>query len=143
MANAGETIDLLEQCLPFMEQRYLGCFYGEPWCFLTMYAAIMVLKLHLGKETMESARSMCGRRFLDLHNQHIGRQQELLLIRQPPSGQSPADMTDVSYTFLTAVTWVCLLGGGPITRCPFRKAMMRAHSMFQQAEFESMPTNTN
>jgi hypothetical protein len=108
MASSEETINLLEECLPFMEQRYLGCFYGEPWCFLTMYAAIMLLKLHVEKETPELARSSCARRFLDLYDRHIGRQQELIPIPHAPIYHEPADMTEVSDTFLVAMT----RGGG-------------------------------
>lgn len=106
MTNFGETIDLLGQCLPFMEQRYLGCSYGEPWCFLTMYAAIMLLKLHVGEETPDSARSSCARQFLDLYDKHIRAQQELLPIPYPPIYQNPADMTDVSGTLLTIMSGV-------------------------------------
>lgn len=72
---AESTIDLLEQCLPFTEDRYLRCFYGEPWCPLTMYGAIMLLKVHLGKESRQTAKSACAQRFLDLYYKHFARQE--------------------------------------------------------------------
>jgi len=109
VTNHGETIDLLERCLPFMEQRYIRCFSGEPWCFLTMHAAIMLLKLHVGEETPDSARSSCGRRFLDLYDEYVEGEQEL-----PPTRQNPADITDVSDTFLLALSGVYSLDNKPM-----------------------------
>ncbi|KND93561.1 hypothetical protein TOPH_01405 [Tolypocladium ophioglossoides CBS 100239] len=85
--SSQSTVDLLEQCLPFIEDRYLRCF--EPWCFFTMCAAIMLLKIHLGKESWQAAKSPCAQRFLDLHYKHIGRQQTSLLTQQLPTTQVP------------------------------------------------------
>ncbi|TVY26986.1 Transcription factor [Lachnellula hyalina] len=82
MASSTSTIDLLEQCLPLMEERYLHCFYGEPWCFLTMCAATMLAKIHVGRETWQTAKASCAQRFLDLHYRCIGRQQTALLSQQ-------------------------------------------------------------
>jgi hypothetical protein len=65
-----------------------------------MYAAIMLLKLHVGKETSESARSSCARQFLDLYYKHIERQQEIIPITHLPIYHEPADMTEVSAPFL-------------------------------------------
>ncbi|TVY38123.1 Transcription factor, partial [Lachnellula subtilissima] len=82
MASSTSTIDLLEQCLPLMEERYLHCFYGEPWCFLTSCAAAMLVKIHVGRETWQTAKASCAQRFLDLHYRRIGRQQTALLSQQ-------------------------------------------------------------
>ncbi|CZR65084.1 related to transcription activator protein acu-15 [Phialocephala subalpina] len=80
MANSLSTVELLEQCLPLMEERYLRCFYGEPWCFLTICATTMLLKVHLGEESWATGKSSCAKRFLELHYKHIGRHQA-----SPPS----------------------------------------------------------
>ncbi|TVY45649.1 Transcription factor [Lachnellula occidentalis] len=89
MANSTSTVELLEQCLPLMEDKYLHCFYGEPWCVLTMYAATMLLKIHVGSETWQTAKAVCAQRFLDLHYRRIGRQ-------QTTQHQDPANQIDVS-----------------------------------------------
>ncbi|KAI1768745.1 hypothetical protein GGR53DRAFT_517672 [Hypoxylon sp. FL1150] len=73
IADLQSTIDLLEGCLPFMEAIYLRCCLGEPWCFVTMCGAIMVLKIHLGKEARQTAKASFARLFLDLHYKHVGR----------------------------------------------------------------------
>ncbi|KAI1077896.1 hypothetical protein F5B20DRAFT_571901 [Whalleya microplaca] len=79
MTNAESTIDLLEKCLPFVEERYLRCSYGEPWCPLTMCGAIMLLKIHLGKESRQTAKSYCAQRFLGLYYKHFVREEESAL----------------------------------------------------------------
>jgi hypothetical protein len=70
-SGIGSTIDLLEQCFPLMENRYLLCFNGEPWCILTMGAAIMLLKFHIKEESRLTAKSSFAKRFLDLHYKHL------------------------------------------------------------------------
>ena len=92
MASSESTIVLLEECLPLMEDRYLRCFYGEPWCFLTMCAAIMLLKIHSDRETWHTAKPLCAQRFLDLHYRHIGRQQTALSSQQNPDSVSQIDV---------------------------------------------------
>jgi hypothetical protein len=83
IAGSAETaIDFLEECLPLMADRFLSRFYGEPWCFLTMCAAMMLLKIHVGQESWQTAKAFCARRFLDLHYKHAGRQQ-----KSPPGQQ--------------------------------------------------------
>ncbi|KAI1378367.1 hypothetical protein F4677DRAFT_392700 [Hypoxylon crocopeplum] len=74
MTGSQSTIDLLEQCLPFMENIHLRCCYSELWCFMTMCAAIMLLKIRMGKESRQTARAACARRFLDLHYKQMERQ---------------------------------------------------------------------
>ncbi|KAK3350098.1 hypothetical protein B0T25DRAFT_259119 [Lasiosphaeria hispida] len=75
MANVESTLDLLEQCLPLAEDRYLACLYGEPQCPLTMGAAIMLLKVHMGKDSPQTARYSFGQRFLGLYYRHFAREQ--------------------------------------------------------------------
>ena len=96
MADSQSTIDLLEECLPHMEENGLRCSHVEPWCFVTFYAAIMLLKMHLGKETRQAAKSACAQRFLDLHYKHVGRQQRSLLNQQYPTPPDPTNPIDVS-----------------------------------------------
>ncbi|KAF8853686.1 hypothetical protein BDZ45DRAFT_706897 [Acephala macrosclerotiorum] len=55
MANRDSTVGLLAQCLPLMKDQYLRCCYGEPWCFLTMCAATILLKIHPGKERHQTS----------------------------------------------------------------------------------------
>ena len=100
MTSAESTIDLLEQCLPLTADTYLRCFYGEPWCFVTMCAVIMLLKMHLGKESRKTAKSLLAQRFLDLHYKHIGRQQTSLLSQQHPVSQDSVGHIAVSTTTL-------------------------------------------
>lgn len=98
MTSSEATIEILQQCLPFMEDRYLRCFYGEPWSFVKMCAAIMPLKIHLGKESWQTAKSSCASRFLDLHYKHIGRQQTSLPSQQHPTSQDSVGQINVSVT---------------------------------------------
>lgn len=69
-SGIGPSIDVLEQCFPLMENRYLYCFQGEPWCVLTMGAVIMLPKIQAGKESRQTAKSSFAKRFLDLHYKH-------------------------------------------------------------------------
>lgn len=98
MTSAESTIDLLEQCLPLTEDRYLRCFHGEPWCFVTMSAAIMLLKIHIGKESWQTAKSSCAQRFLRLHYKYHGIQQTSLSNQQHSKSQDSIGQLDVSIT---------------------------------------------
>ncbi|KAI0180347.1 hypothetical protein GGR52DRAFT_530937 [Hypoxylon sp. FL1284] len=96
MADPQATINLLEQCLPFTEDIYLRYCHGEPWCFVTMCGAIMLLKAHLGKETRQAAKAACGQRFLDLHYKRVEWQRVAFPSQMDPSptslpGQFDAD----------------------------------------------------
>lgn len=71
----ASSIELLERCLPFIEDRYISCSHDEPWCVLTMYAAASLLKVHLGKESHHDAKTSCARRFLGLHYRYKSRQE--------------------------------------------------------------------
>lgn len=109
MTSSESTVDLLEQCLPFMEDRYLRYFYGEPWCFVTMCAAIMLLKVHLGKESWQTAKPLCAQRFLDLHYKHMGKQQMSLLSQQHSTSQNIVGQIDVSINIVLCreMRWLC------------------------------------
>lgn len=74
-SDAHATIALLQQCLPLQEERYLRGCNEEPWCFLTLCAALMVVQVHAGQETRQTAKAACARRFLDLHYRRVGVQQ--------------------------------------------------------------------
>ncbi|KAI0382925.1 hypothetical protein F5Y04DRAFT_251380 [Hypomontagnella monticulosa] len=67
MTESLSMTDLLLHCLSFIEHRHLRCCYGELWCFITMCAAIMLLKIHLGEESHSTAKASCAKKFLDLH----------------------------------------------------------------------------
>jgi hypothetical protein len=103
------TIEILDQCLLYMEERYLRCFYGEPWCFLTMCAAIMLIRIHLRKETWETAKSSCAQRFLGLYHKHIGKYQLSLPSQRNLTSQDMAGQIDVSTTanLLAKKCWLC------------------------------------
>ncbi|KAI0115267.1 hypothetical protein F4814DRAFT_460050 [Daldinia grandis] len=74
VTDSQAIVDLLEQCIPLMEDRHLRCCYSELWCFMTMHAALMLLKIHLQKESHQTAKAACARRFLDLHYRQMERQ---------------------------------------------------------------------
>ncbi|XDG00914.1 hypothetical protein ABKA04_000529 [Annulohypoxylon sp. FPYF3050] len=61
------TIDLLQR---------------ELWCFITMYAAIMLLEVHLGTKSRQIAKASCAQSFLDLNNRQIERQKMSLPTHQ-------------------------------------------------------------
>lgn len=72
------ALPLLGRCLPILEERYLRCFNSEPWCPLTMLGGIMLLKIHQGQETRQTAKSATAQRFLDLYYKHVLEQETAL-----------------------------------------------------------------
>ena len=74
MGCSDATIDLLERCVPITESRYSQSCNSEPWCFITMCAAYLILKVHLGKIDSRTAEYICAQKFLDLHHKHSGGQ---------------------------------------------------------------------
>ncbi|KAI1777779.1 hypothetical protein F4818DRAFT_456829 [Hypoxylon cercidicola] len=98
--DSQSTIDLLEQCLPFMEDMYLRCCHGEPWCFVTMCGAIMVLKIHLRKETRQTAKASCALKFLDLHYKRVERQRVAFSNQWYPTPTGPDSHVDGAYCHL-------------------------------------------
>ncbi|THW96781.1 hypothetical protein D6D18_05651 [Aureobasidium pullulans] len=75
MGCSDATIDLLERCVPITESRYSQSCNSRPWCFITMCAAYLILKVHLGKIDSQTAEYICAQKFLDLHHKHSGSQQ--------------------------------------------------------------------
>ncbi|KAH8655725.1 hypothetical protein BX600DRAFT_367309, partial [Xylariales sp. PMI_506] len=73
LSNSKSTIELLEKCYPMMEDDYFR--NGGPWCFLTVCAAVAILKAHIGLETRQSGKEVCARRFLDMYYRTVGRNQ--------------------------------------------------------------------
>lgn len=98
MTESQSMVELLEQCLPLIEDRHLRCCYSELWCFITMCAAIMLLKIHLGKESNSTAKASCAEKFLDLHYRQIDRQTRSLSNRQSLLALGPVYQVNVSHT---------------------------------------------
>lgn len=94
MANAMSTVDLLEQCLPIIEDKYLR--FVDPWMFFIMCTAIMLIKIHLGKESRQTAKSSCARRFLDLYYKNVWMRQPADLAQQQAITQDIVNQTNVS-----------------------------------------------
>lgn len=94
MVSARDTIELLEHCLSFMEDRYLSCFHGEPWCFVTLCAAIMLLRVRAGLDSRREAQSSCAHKFLDLHYKHAGKDHQNY--SDASNSVAPTDSVDVS-----------------------------------------------
>ena len=78
MTCLESSIALMEQSLILIEERYLSNLYGEPWCFLTMCAAIKLLNIKVSTESRDTAKAACAKGFLDLHCKHNERYQALL-----------------------------------------------------------------
>lgn len=94
MANAMSTVDLLEQCLPIIEDKYPR--ESNPWSFFIMCTAIMLIKIHLGKESRQTAKSSCARRFLDLYFKNAWMRQPADLAQQQAITQDIANHINVS-----------------------------------------------
>ncbi|RFU75118.1 zn2 cys6 dna-binding [Trichoderma arundinaceum] len=97
MANAMSTVDLLEQCLPIIEDKYLRC--CDPWIFFIMCTAIMLIKMHLGKESRQTAKSSCARRFLDLYYKNVWMRQPSDLAQQQAITQDIVNQTNASAAY--------------------------------------------
>lgn len=99
MTNALSTVDLLEQCLPVIEDKYLR--FSDPWTFFIMCTAIMLIKIHLGKESRQNAKSSCARRFLDLYYKNVWMHQPADLAQQQAITQDIVNQTAVSFASTT------------------------------------------
>jgi hypothetical protein len=89
-SNSQITIELLEDCLPLKDETLPRRALGGHWDLMTMCAGIMLLKIDLGLETRETAKSTIARRFLDAYYRFFGRQDANNARRQcynPDSGQ--------------------------------------------------------
>ncbi|KAI1096538.1 hypothetical protein F5B19DRAFT_150740 [Rostrohypoxylon terebratum] len=91
VADDRSMIDVLQKCVPLVEDMHLRCCYSELWCFITVYAAIMLLEIHLGTKSRQAAKSSCARRFLDLNNKQMERQKMSLPVHQYLTPSGPAD----------------------------------------------------
>ncbi|UKZ74360.1 hypothetical protein TrVFT333_002026 [Trichoderma virens FT-333] len=96
MVNAPSTVDLLEQCLPIIEDKYLR--FSDPWTFFIMCTAIMLIKIHMGKESRQNAKSSCARRFLDLYYKNVWMRQPSDLAQQQAITQDIVNQTAASAT---------------------------------------------
>jgi hypothetical protein len=114
MTSSESTVDLLDKCLSYMEDLYLRSFHGEPWCFVTMGAAIMLLRIHLGHETLQTGKASCAQSFLNLHYKHTGRQETHLLGIESPPPPGLVDQIDVSVSLMPSRC--CTRGLTMITR---------------------------
>ncbi|KAL9488085.1 hypothetical protein ACSS6W_000362 [Trichoderma asperelloides] len=94
MANAMSTVDLLEQCLPIIEDKYLRI--PDPWMFFIMCTAIMLIKMHLGKESRQTAKSYCARRFLDLYYKNVWMRQPADLAQQQAITEDIVNQTNAA-----------------------------------------------
>lgn len=108
MANALSTVDLLKQCLPIIEDKYLRLRFSDPWSFFIMCTAIMLIKIHLGKESRQTAKSSCARRFLDLYYKNVWIHQPSDLAQQQAITQDIVNQATVSFA-LAAITLAHLL----------------------------------
>lgn len=102
VTDSQAIVDLLEQCVPLMEDRHLRCCYSELWCFITMHAALMLLKIHLEKESHQTAKAACARRFLDLHYRQMERQRMSVPNQQCLTPPDLSNHIDVDTYQLTA-----------------------------------------
>ncbi|KAG9806799.1 hypothetical protein KCU63_g22723, partial [Aureobasidium melanogenum] len=64
---SDSIIELMERSLAIAAERSLRCRKSEPWCFISISAAISLLKVHLGILDRPTAKSSCAQAFLDLH----------------------------------------------------------------------------
>ncbi|KAH0404308.1 hypothetical protein KCU89_g1259, partial [Aureobasidium melanogenum] len=70
MSCSNSIIELMERCLAIAAERSLRCSKSEPWCFISISAAISLLKVHLGILDRSTAKYSCAQAFLNLHKQH-------------------------------------------------------------------------
>ncbi|KAH8901349.1 hypothetical protein GQ53DRAFT_674556 [Thozetella sp. PMI_491] len=89
MTNSGTTLDLLHQCLPFMEDVYLRLVHSKPWCLMTMCAIVMILEIYLGKETRPVAKALYSQLLLGVCRKQVERQNISALDSQNPTSQDP------------------------------------------------------
>ncbi|KAG9710919.1 hypothetical protein KCU86_g365, partial [Aureobasidium melanogenum] len=64
---SDSVIELMERSLAIAAERSLRCRKSEPWCFISISAAISLLKIHLGILDRPTAKCSCAQAFLDLH----------------------------------------------------------------------------
>ncbi|KAH0361733.1 hypothetical protein KCU65_g8517, partial [Aureobasidium melanogenum] len=69
MSCSSSNIELMERSLAIAAERSLRCSKAEPWCFISISAAISLIKVHLGILDRPTAKYSCAQAFLDLHKQ--------------------------------------------------------------------------
>lgn len=94
ISTAPSVTDLIEQCVRLAEDRYLSC--SDPWSFLTLYTPLMLLKVHIGIETNNSAKALCTNRFLELHSKHLVATQSTAWEQQTSNAASESNQMQVS-----------------------------------------------
>ncbi|KEQ68099.1 hypothetical protein M436DRAFT_32393, partial [Aureobasidium namibiae CBS 147.97] len=67
MSSANSIIELMERSLNIAAERSLRCRKSKPWCFITISAAISLLKVHLGMWDRPTAKYSCASTFLELY----------------------------------------------------------------------------
>ncbi|KAH0160655.1 hypothetical protein KCU67_g6643, partial [Aureobasidium melanogenum] len=85
MSCSNSIIELMERSLAIAAERSSRCSKSEPWCFISISAAISLLKVHLGIWDRSTAKYSCAQAFLDLHKQHPRNQIPQQLISQSAS----------------------------------------------------------
>lgn len=73
----------MERSLAIAAERSLRCSKAEPWCFISINAAISLIKVHLEIMDRLTAKYSCAQAFLDLHKQRPESQTQ-----QQPTPQS-------------------------------------------------------
>jgi hypothetical protein len=92
MSCSNSIIELMERSLAIAAERSLRCSKSEPWCFISISAAISLLKVHLGILDRSTAKYSCAQAFLNLHKQHPRSQ----IPQQPISQSASYDVGRVS-----------------------------------------------
>ncbi|KAG9943640.1 hypothetical protein KCU85_g8535, partial [Aureobasidium melanogenum] len=80
---SSSDIELMERSLAIAAERSLRCSKAEPWCFISINAAISLIKVHLEIMDRLTAKYSCAQAFLDLHKQRPESQTQ-----QQPTPQS-------------------------------------------------------
>ncbi|KAH0335995.1 hypothetical protein KCU81_g8757, partial [Aureobasidium melanogenum] len=75
---SSSDIELMERSLAIAAERSLRCSKAEPWCFISINAAISLIKVHLGIMDRLTAKYSCAQAFLDLHKQQSASQTQQL-----------------------------------------------------------------
>ncbi|KAG9696105.1 hypothetical protein KCU95_g1350, partial [Aureobasidium melanogenum] len=98
MSCSNSIIELMERSLAIAAERSLRCRKSEPWCFISISAAISLLKVHLGILDRPTAKYSCAQAFLNLHKRHP----MSLTPRQPTPQSAPHDVSRDLHTGIDA-----------------------------------------
>lgn len=67
----------------------------------------MVLKIHLGEETRQTAKTSCARRYLDLHYKHVERRRAALSSQwypTPVGSDGHIDVSKITHSFKSSIS---------------------------------------